>query len=442
VQAVVLREQHRRAWSLRGRENVESCSKLTNQLTHYTVEIDVGTPPQKFDVVADTGSNNVIVQSCLCREITEECVESEKCFVGTNKSSTFVGPEANASLVKMTFGSGDIIAVVATDVVSVGKVRAIMDKGLMLMVKRELAMSQNFEGILGLGVPSWADPLDASSKPAGRLANETFKIPQFLEAAAVDTFSICFRADGDGALRLNPPTPIGMLKQVGRRHWSLSLEGFSVGSATMPVSVCHPESKQADSVSPCAAIPDSGTTHILGPGKDIDQIFADTCTRWPRCEKFKSEQNLPSEQAFQQVLYKCQDWMTEKHGLGEVPSMFVHLKSADGETQVLELTAMSFVFGTLTAEGNTVCYPSFSAFDFPTRSHGPAWILGTPLFFEYQVAFGLRIPSLAFSKTPCELCAGSANPLLMNTTLTLPVNRPRMVHGRPRFPDIDISEEL
>jgi hypothetical protein len=374
----------------------------------------------------------------LCREVTEECKESEKCFIGTNKSSTFVGPKDNASLLQLSFGSGDIMGVAATDVVSVGKVSVKMVGGLLLMVKRELDMTQDFEGILGLGVPSWAEKGD--SETIGKKWNATFELPRFLEVAGIDMFTVCFRADTDGALRLNPPAMDGMLKQVGRHHWSLSLEGLSIGNSSAPVSACNPASKPADSVSPCAAIPDSGTTNILGPQKDIEQIFVDMCARWPRCQNFESEGNEFSK--FEQVLYACQDWATEEHSLNEIPSLFVHLKAADGKTQVLELTGKSLVYGTANMDGRVACFPSLSAFDFPTKSHGPAWILGTPLFYEYQVGFGLQPPSLGFSKEPCQLCDEQAPPLLMNTTLGHSFHRPRIVYGKPRLPDIDITQGL
>merc|ERR1719261_1569549 len=96
-----------------------------------------------------------------------------------------------------------------------------------------------------------------------------------------------------------------MLKQVGRRHWTLSLVGMSAGSSSAQINVCSGKSEDAGKDSPCAAIPDSGTTHNMGPKKDIDQILADVCDQWPRCQQFKkdpphSETTPPSVRAMRE----------------------------------------------------------------------------------------------------------------------------------------------
>jgi len=56
----------------------------------------------------------------------------------------------------MSFGSGDIQTVIATDEVSVGGVKTSMENGLLLMVDKALNIEGPFEGILGLGLPASA----------------------------------------------------------------------------------------------------------------------------------------------------------------------------------------------------------------------------------------------------------------------------------------------
>ena len=68
----------------------------------------------------------------------------------------------------MTFGSGSVTSVIASDVVSVGGQKAKLQNGLLLMVdRRELRIDGIFEGILGLG------PKDA-------MANQTVGRPQWV----------------------------------------------------------------------------------------------------------------------------------------------------------------------------------------------------------------------------------------------------------------------
>merc|ERR1719215_1978263 len=95
------------------------CAELSNHGTHSTVQVSAGTPPQHFDLVADTGSNAVIILSCNCVD-EGRCSSQDDCFRGTDTSSTFsIGKLADHDAdevpsVTMSFGSGDIQAVIAT----------------------------------------------------------------------------------------------------------------------------------------------------------------------------------------------------------------------------------------------------------------------------------------------------------------------------------------
>eukprot|EP00746_Dinoflagellata_sp_MGD_P167419 gnl/MRDRNA2_/MRDRNA2_98014_c0_seq1.p1 gnl/MRDRNA2_/MRDRNA2_98014_c0~~gnl/MRDRNA2_/MRDRNA2_98014_c0_seq1.p1 ORF type:complete len:707 (-),score=171.34 gnl/MRDRNA2_/MRDRNA2_98014_c0_seq1:49-2169(-) len=140
-----------------------SCAPLTSHGTYYTVDLQVGTPGQTFSVVADTGSDAVIVPSCVCTE-GGACNKKDRCFRGTNKSLTFSIAGLNHTtmsqahrpklpVINMFFGSGEIRAIVASDIVNVGGVKSHMKNSVMLMVDQALRISGVFEGILGLGPP-------------------------------------------------------------------------------------------------------------------------------------------------------------------------------------------------------------------------------------------------------------------------------------------------
>eukprot|EP00438_Fugacium_kawagutii_P013212 Skav218446 [mRNA] locus=scaffold905:143422:158045:+ [translate_table: standard] len=137
------------------RSRIETCSPLKNHLTYSSVKVSIGTPPQYFHLVADTGSNNCIVKDCACTE----CPKSwGNCFTGQDKSKSFdlplfkvqdegdgsaelkqKGAMAPAALV-MSFGSGQIAAQIASDEVGIGSVRTYMDKGLLLMDIKHLGI--------------------------------------------------------------------------------------------------------------------------------------------------------------------------------------------------------------------------------------------------------------------------------------------------------------
>merc|ERR1712029_583349 len=130
---------------------------MGNRESYFSVNVDVGTPAQTFAVVADTGSDAVIVPSCACKE-AGNCNADAKCFTGTNKSSTFwmstngSAAKEGVPMVQLSFGSGDIEAVIGSDIVEVAGIGAMMADGVLLMVQNQLQVQDagGFQGILGL----------------------------------------------------------------------------------------------------------------------------------------------------------------------------------------------------------------------------------------------------------------------------------------------------
>eukprot|EP00927_Polykrikos_kofoidii_P018013 TRINITY_DN18274_c0_g1_i1.p1 TRINITY_DN18274_c0_g1~~TRINITY_DN18274_c0_g1_i1.p1 ORF type:complete len:783 (-),score=120.24 TRINITY_DN18274_c0_g1_i1:199-2247(-) len=310
----------------------QQCLPLGNRGTHFTAEIEVGTPAQRFDVVADTGSSYVIVPSCLCVD-SGSCNVEDGCFTGTNRSVSFsmdlaadpnqAGLQGNIPVAAITFGSGTIEAAVAEDVVRVAGVEAKLENGLLLMLSKDLDMDGPFGGILGLGIPGSSNlddsPPDARSSATfhgnatdasvagGNTAtsrthdrqNEDFKMgPGFLEKAGVGAFMICFNDASDGAMRFQSGPSSSSLGSVGRMHWALDFRGVSIASSTSAeqtigrnngvaprrLSFCGDNApRQSGQRAACGAIPDSGTTVIMAPEKHIVELFEALCDGWSRC---------------------------------------------------------------------------------------------------------------------------------------------------------------
>eukprot|EP00438_Fugacium_kawagutii_P031206 Skav220801 [mRNA] locus=scaffold150:381932:383632:+ [translate_table: standard] len=273
------------------RSRVETCSPLKNHLTYSSVKVSIGTPPQHFHLVADTGSNNCIVNDCACTQCPKAW---GNCFTGQKKSKSFdlplfevpddpetpklkgaKGPEkAPASLV-MSFGSGDIAAQVASDEVGIGSVKTYMDKGLLLMLDQALNLDGPFEGILGLGRPDYKE--NATSDP------NSISVPGFFDSAHIQRFSMCFNPTTDGVLGINTPEHTKRMSTVGKLHWGLDFHGISIGKNEMKVGFCDPQEKKAGMETACGIIPDSGTTLISGPEAQISMLFDALCKEWKRC---------------------------------------------------------------------------------------------------------------------------------------------------------------
>jgi hypothetical protein len=145
------------------------CSALANKGTHFTIDVDVGTPGQTFAVVADTGSNTLLVPSCVCQQ-NGKCPVTDRCFTGTNRSSTFqveYDQKTNHPVsIVLTYGSGQIQGIIVQDNVNIGGVADFLSDGLLIMTDRALNMAGPFEGILGLGIPVPPEPPSVAAPSA------------------------------------------------------------------------------------------------------------------------------------------------------------------------------------------------------------------------------------------------------------------------------------
>jgi len=414
------------------------CTKLKNNFVSFTVNLCVGTPAQCFDVVADTGSNTVIVPSCVCQETAYAgCTPGEKCFEGTGKSSSFSIPK-HPQLEQISFGSGTVAGAMATDIVKVGPASATIESGIFLMTDRAQLQIDEFEGIMGLGVPS--------SK------GEDEKL--FFEEAKIGRFSLCMADSVSGALRFNQGAFKNEVRQIGTYHWGLDFRGMSVGkkgaSETLPVLFCDESSMKDGMDSPCGIIPDSGTTMIIGPKAQVVALEAALCDAWPRCQKQAGSDEETKSAAFANLLGDCSSWLHNSQGLYEMPSLFFHLAAKNGDKSMFELSAWAYIVEAQTSQGR-VCESMLShgadteGSDYITTKNGPIWIVGTPLFYEYNVGFDMESMSVALEKESCQACEDDGAVKMIAGDLTNDLRhtgQPRNKHGMLRRPQYNVTRPL
>ncbi|NXG76713.1 PEPC protein, partial [Baryphthengus martii] len=113
----------------------------------YFGEISIGTPPQNFLVLFDTGSSDLWVPSTYCQ--TPACVNHNR--FSHSLSSTFLSINANYTL---RYGFGDVSVALGYDTVTIQNIVVRSQQfGLSLDEPTRPFYYLDFDGILGMAYP-------------------------------------------------------------------------------------------------------------------------------------------------------------------------------------------------------------------------------------------------------------------------------------------------
>ncbi|GLJ18392.1 hypothetical protein SUGI_0325770 [Cryptomeria japonica] len=244
-------------WELGSDEGESDYVPLKNYLdAQYYGEIGIGTPPQNFTVVFDTGSSNLWVPS-------SKCYFSVACYFHnyykSSQSSTYQKDGKSCSI---HYGSGSISGFLSKDYVTVGEL--IVKDQVFTEATREPGLAfvtAKFDGILGLGfkesainkvVPVWYNILN----------QELVQDPVF-------SFWMNRNADeGEGGEivfgGVNPKRFKGnhtFVPVTRKGYWQFDMGDVLISNQS--TGIC---------AGGCAAIADSGTSLLAGPTAIVTQI--------------------------------------------------------------------------------------------------------------------------------------------------------------------------
>eukprot|EP01095_Lingulamoeba_sp_RSL-Kostka_P003288 TRINITY_DN14292_c0_g1_i1.p1 TRINITY_DN14292_c0_g1~~TRINITY_DN14292_c0_g1_i1.p1 ORF type:complete len:391 (+),score=148.86 TRINITY_DN14292_c0_g1_i1:35-1207(+) len=225
----------------------------------YYGPITIGTPPQEFKVVFDTGSSNLWVPSSTCPIIDLACRTHNR--YNHKDSSTYY---ANGTDFSIQYGSGSLKGFLSTDVTNFGGLNIInqtfaeatQEPGLTFVVAR-------FDGILGMAfeiisvdhvTPVWYNMMN-----------------QGLVKENVFSFWLNHNPKGTpgGEITLggyNPDRITGDITYVNLTHetyWEFKMDDFQVGGVSQ---------NWCSGSKGCKAIADTGTSLITGPKDQINAL--------------------------------------------------------------------------------------------------------------------------------------------------------------------------
>ncbi|NXI65653.1 PEPA protein, partial [Anseranas semipalmata] len=218
----------------------------------YVGAISVGTPPQRFLVLFDTGSSDLWVPSVGCSN--PACANHDR--FDPRLSTTY---RATGRPVSIQYGTGSVTGVLAYDTVCVGNIRVSNQTiGLSKMEPGSFLTYSPFDGILGLAFPSIASsgavPIFDNMMSQGLVAMGLFSIylssesttGSFVMFGGID--SSCF----SGRLRWIPLS--------AETYWQIAVDRITMRGRV----IACPRG--------CQAVVDSGTTLLAGPLRAIAAI--------------------------------------------------------------------------------------------------------------------------------------------------------------------------
>ncbi|XP_027672332.2 LOW QUALITY PROTEIN: embryonic pepsinogen-like [Falco cherrug] len=225
---------------------------LLNTLdVEYYGTISIGTPPQNFTVVFDTGSSNLWVPSISC---TSLACQNHKMF-NPLVSSTYKSTGQNLTI---QYGTGKMEGIVGSDTVSVA---SLVDTdqlfGLSTTEPGQFFVHVAFDGILGLGYPNLA--ADEITPVFDNMVNE-----RLLEE---NVFSIYLSRETTGSVvifgGIDESYFTGSINWISvsyQGYWQISMDSIIVNSQEV---ACG---------GGCQAIVDTGTSLVAGPTSSISNI--------------------------------------------------------------------------------------------------------------------------------------------------------------------------
>ncbi|XP_030096642.1 pepsin A-5 isoform X1 [Serinus canaria] len=310
----------------------------------YFGTISIGTPPQEFTVVFDTGSSNLWVPSVFCS--SPACRNHNR--FNPAESSTFLS--TNETLF-IAYGTGSMTGVLGYDTVNVAGI-SVRNQifGLAETEPGDFFYYSPFDGILGLAFPSIASsgatPVFDNMMMENLVDSHLFSVylsrddkgGSFVLFGAIDPF---YTTKGISWIPLSAET-----------YWQITMESVSVSGTPVACS------------SGCQAIVDTGTSLLAVPMRAFRTLMKHlgaSSSGEISCEATKN-----------------------------LPSLIFHING-----QEFPLLPRAYVV----KQSNGYCSLGLQGMDVPTEE-GELWILGDVFIREYYVIFDRANNKVGLSQLP------------------------------------------
>jgi len=228
----------------------------------YFGTIEVGTPPQPFSVVFDTGSGNLIIPSVTC---TSQACQRHRRF--NNATSTSAKPvycdgnnrDPTFGVIEISFGTGNIMGGCIEDKVCLGAICNRISFIDASQESNEPFVEFTFDGVLGLALADMAQgPSFSFMEITGRiqvLRHSMFSV--FMAADDAESSEITF---GDIRNEHMDSKLLWADVRPGVGYWEVQIDDVTINN--QPQQICED----------CRVAVDTGTSELAGPTDIIERL--------------------------------------------------------------------------------------------------------------------------------------------------------------------------
>ncbi len=361
--------------------HVIALSLYNHRDTQYMGRIGVGSPPQYFWVIFDTGSSNLWLSSSMCKSVG--CLQKPTYSRTSSSTARQLGFD-----IQVRFGTGVIKGFLVSDTLTLGPLQ--VHGQTFAEITEEIGRvfhSARFSGIMGLGICAHHQ----------HITHEFDNImTQQLLSADMFSFSFSHFPHQTSALFLGPPHPgcyrgdlVWLALPPNPAYWHTPIERVALRYRNAPVTAAtaadDPDPADPASVSgdgwsltsfPSAAkfaVLDTGTSLITGPSRVVKQLLQEVSLTGMDC-----------------------------NAIDGLPDIVFFLSG-----HPFTLTARDYVVMARDAISGeiTSCKIGIVPLDVPAP-RGPLWILGDVFIRKYYAVYDRRELRIGLARANAGGCAG------------------------------------
>uniref|UniRef100_A0A3Q0R5G7 pepsin A n=1 Tax=Amphilophus citrinellus TaxID=61819 RepID=A0A3Q0R5G7_AMPCI len=320
---------------------------MTNDadLSYYGV-VSIGNPPQSFSVIFDTGSSNLWVPSVYC---SSQACENHRRF-NPAQSSTFKWGDQTLSI---QYGTGSMTGYLGSDTVMVGGISVANQVFGLSETEASFMAYMQADGILGLAFQSIASdnvvPVFNNMINQGLVSEPLFSV--YLSGDGAQGSEVVF----GGTDPSHYTGSIAWIPLSSATYWQINMDSVTVNGQTVACS------------GGCQAIIDTGTSVIVGPTSDINNLNS-----WVGLENCKIPINT-----FSSAIVNCQN-----------------IQSMPDVTFTLNGNAFTVPASAYVSQSSSGCLTGFGQ-----GGSTQLWILGDVFIREYYAIFNAQSQYIGLAKS-------------------------------------------